>query len=164
MLNTKCLAMFYTIKGSSLLLAAAIMVTSCQSKLVPQNTSTTNTNQAAATKGLKDYYSKYFPIGVAVNMRSLTGEDSALLTREFNSITPENDLKIGPVHPTEDQYNFSNADAIVAFAGRNNLRVRGHNLVWHFASQTPKWIFLDKEGKQASKELVLQRLKDHILQ
>lgn len=114
-----------------------------------------------STKGLKDYYKNYFPVGVAVNVRSLRGEDSALLLQEFNSVTPENDLKIGPVHPTETQYNFGNGDAIVAFAQRHNLRIRGHNLVWHYASQTPKWIF-DDYGKQASKELVLQRLKDHI--
>lgn len=116
---------------------------------------------ADSTKGLKDYYKDYFPVGVAVNMRSMYGQDSALLLREFNSITPENDLKIGPVHPTEKEYNFRNGDALVAFAQRHNLRVRGHNLVWHYASQTPRWIFEDG-GKQASKELVLQRLKDHI--
>ena len=112
-------------------------------------------------KGLKDYYSKYFAIGVAANMRTVVGEDSALLVREFNSITPENDLKVGPVHPAEKFYNWKNGDAIIAFAQRNNLKIRGHNLVWHYAPQTPNWIFLDN-GKQASKELVLQRLKDHI--
>jgi endo-1,4-beta-xylanase len=112
-------------------------------------------------KGLKDYYSNYFDIGVAVNMGSISTEDSILVLKEFNSITPENDLKIGPIHPKEDQYNWKNADAIVDFAQRNKLKVRGHNLVWHYASQTPKWIFEDN-GKQASKELVLQRLKDHI--
>lgn len=118
-------------------------------------------SESSSSKGLKDYYENYFPIGVAVNMRSLTGEDSALLVKEFNSITPENALKIGPVHPREDQYNWNAADAMIAFGQRNNLKIRGHNLVWHYASQTPKWIFLDN-GKQASKELVLQRLKDHI--
>ena len=112
-------------------------------------------------KGLKDYYSNYFDIGVAVNMSSIRTEDSVLVLKEFNSITPENDLKIGPVHPKEEQYNWKNADAIIDFAQRHDLKVRGHNLVWHYASQTPKWIFEDN-GKQASKELVLQRLKDHI--
>lgn len=132
----------------------ALMFSSCSQ---PKNITAQNPH-----KGLKDYYQKYFPIGVAVNMRSLSGADSALLVKEFNSITPENDLKIGPVHPAENQYNWKNADAIIAFAQRNNLRVRGHNLVWHYDSQTPKWIFQDKDGKQASKDLVLQRLKDHI--
>lgn len=135
-------------------LALAISACSQTNKMQTQN----------RNKGLKDYYGKYFPIGVAVNMESLSGEDSALLVREFNSITPENDLKMGPVHPAEGQYNWRNGDAIVAFAKRNNLRVRGHNLVWHYESQTPKWIFKDKDGNPASKELVLQRLKDHIFE
>lgn len=152
--------MYNDIKFSALLFAVALFA--CfQSKSVAQNSVSAN-NQTEGKKGLKDYYSNYFPIGVAVNMRSLSGEDSALIVREFTSITPENDMKIGPIHPAENQYNWKNADAIVAFAQRNNLKVRGHNLVWHYESQTPKWIFKDKDGNQASKELVLQRLKDHI--
>jgi endo-1,4-beta-xylanase len=156
--------MFQKIKSAGFLLTTALIITCCQNKVVSQNPVSTKAlnSQIQATKGLKDYFSQYFPIGVAVNIRSLKGEDSALIVKEFNSITPENDMKIGPIHPAENQYNFANADAIVAFAQRNNLKVRGHNLVWHFESQTPKWIFKDKDGNQASKELVLQRLKDHI--
>ena len=134
---------------------------SITSILVLMHCSSSTHSTTAGSKVLKDYYKKYFRVGVAVNMLSLVGQDSALLVKEFNSITPENDLKIGPVHPAENQYNWRNGDAIVAFAQRNNLKVRGHNLVWHYASQTPKWIFQDN-GKQASKELVLQRLRDHI--
>ena len=138
---------------------ALLLLFSCNESKQVQSTSKLETIDSS--KGLKDYYKDYFAVGVAVNMRSLFGEDSALLLREFNSMTPENDLKIGPVHPTEGEYNFRNSDTIIAFAQRHNMRIRGHNLVWHFASQTPKWIFEDK-GKEASKELVLQRLKDHI--
>lgn len=137
-------------------LFAGSLLLGCNSS--KQSSSSSNTK---ADKGLKDYYSKYFPIGVAVNMQTITSADSVLLLNEFSSITPENDLKMGPLHPKEDQYNWKNADAIVAFAQRHHLKIRGHNLVWHYASQTPKWIFEDN-GKQASKELVLQRLKDHI--
>jgi endo-1,4-beta-xylanase len=138
--------------------AAALF--SCTESKQLQSTSSNN-SAIDSTKGLKDYYKDYFPVGVAVNMRSLVGDDSVLLLKNFNSITPENDLKIGPVHPRESEYNWRNADATVAFAQRNGLKVRGHNLVWHYASQTPRWIFEDA-GKTASKELVLQRLKDHI--
>jgi endo-1,4-beta-xylanase len=145
--------------ASTLALSSIVLFNRCSSKLQSEGSKQSNTS---SEKGLKDYYKNYFPIGVAVNMSSLRGADSALILREFNSITPENDMKIGLIHPSENQYNWRNADAIVAFAQRHNLRVRGHNLVWHYESQTPKWIFKDKDGKQASKELVLQRLKDHI--
>ena len=112
------------------------------------------------TKGLKEYYKNYFPIGVAVNLHSLNGPDSALIVREFNSITPENVMKMGPIHPGENNYYWQDADAIVAFAIKNNMRIRGHNLLWH--RQAPQWFLLDKEGKLVSKEVLLNRLKKHI--
>lgn len=110
--------------------------------------------------GLKDYYASYFPMGVAVSPMSLKGEDSALILREFNSITPENAMKMGPIHPEENRYNWKDADAIVDFAQRHNLKVRGHNLCWH--EQTPGWMFKDQAGNKVSKEVLLKRLEDHI--
>jgi endo-1,4-beta-xylanase len=51
-------------------------------------------------KGLKDYYKNYFPIGVAVSARSLKDpEEKKLILQQFNSLTPENDMKMGPIHP-----------------------------------------------------------------
>ncbi|RYY06040.1 MAG: 1,4-beta-xylanase, partial [Sphingobacteriaceae bacterium] len=111
-------------------------------------------------KGLKDYYKKYFPIGVAVNMAALRGADSALIIREFNSITPENDMKMGPIHPQENVYNWKNADAMVNFAVQHHIKIRGHNLLWH--NQAPAWMFKDSSGKEVSKEVLLKRLRDHI--
>src|SRR5580698_5836354 len=67
-------------------------------------------------KGLADYYHDYFPIGVAVSIRNITGPDTALILREFNSLTPENAMKMGPIHPEENRYNWKDADAIVHFA------------------------------------------------
>jgi len=110
--------------------------------------------------GLKDYYRSYFPIGVAVSPRSILGQDSALIIREFNSLTPENAMKMGPIHPEEGHYNWKDADAIVNFAQVHGMRVRGHNLCWH--EQTPAWLFTDKDGRQVTKEVLLQRLKEHI--
>lgn len=115
---------------------------------------------SSSQKGLKDYFKNYFFIGAAVAPRSLKGEDSALLVTEFNSITPENAMKMGPIHPEENRYNFKEADSIVAFAQKHHLKIRGHNLCWH--EQTPPWLFTDKDGKQVSKEVLLKRLKDHI--
>ncbi|WP_413668333.1 endo-1,4-beta-xylanase [Mucilaginibacter sp. Mucisp86] len=111
-------------------------------------------------KGLKDYYRKYFPIGVAVNMAALSGHEAELVAKEFNSVTPENDMKMGPIHPRENEYNWKNADAIVAFALQHHMKIRGHNLLWH--AQAPVWMFKDSTGKQVSKEVLLKRLKDHI--
>ena len=64
------------------------------------------------------------------------------------------------MHPAEKVYNWEEADAIVAFAQKHGLRVRGHNLLWH--EQAPGWLFKDAEGKLVSKAVLLQRLKEHI--
>jgi endo-1,4-beta-xylanase len=111
-------------------------------------------------KGLKTYYQSYFPIGVAVSPRALQGPEAQLIITQFNSVTPENAMKMGPIHPRENEYNFSGADSIVAFAIRNKMKIRGHTLCWH--NQTPSWIFTDNKGDTVSKSVLLQRLKDHI--
>jgi endo-1,4-beta-xylanase len=116
--------------------------------------------KAQSAKGLKDYYRKYFPIGVAVSVNTLNGDQGKLLLSQFNSITPENAMKMGPIHPEENRYNWHDADSIVNFAQKQGLKVRGHNLCWH--EQTPNWLFKDAEGKPVSKEVLLKRLKDHI--
>jgi endo-1,4-beta-xylanase len=110
-------------------------------------------------KGLKDYYKDYFPIGVAVSPQSLRGADSALIVREFNSLTAENAMKMGPIHPEENRYNWQVADAVVHFAQAHHMKVRGHTLCWH--QQTPAWLFKDN-GQTVTKEVLLARLKDHI--
>jgi len=111
-------------------------------------------------KGLKDYYEKYFPIGVAVGPNNLKTDEAALILQQFNSLTPENAMKMGPIHPEENRYYWKDADSIVAFAQQHGLKVRGHNLCWH--NQTPRWLFVDSTGKTVSKEVLLQRLKEHI--
>ena len=110
--------------------------------------------------GLKGHYKDYFPIGVAVSPRTLSGDEKELILREFNSITPENAMKMGPIHPREDYYHWKDADSIVNFASMHGLKVRGHNLCWH--EQTPDWMFKDDQGNLVSKQVLLNRLKDHI--
>lgn len=111
-------------------------------------------------KGLKDHYAAFFPIGVAVTPWALKTDEAALILREFNSLTAENAMKMGPVHPKENEYFWAHADSIAAFAVRNKLKLRGHTLCWH--TQSPKWFFVDAKGDTVSKEVLLQRLKEHI--
>lgn len=113
------------------------------------------------TKGLKDYYAAYFPIGVAVSPGLLKDQrQSELVLKEFNSLTPENAMKMGSLHPEENRYDWRQADAIVDYATAHHMRVRGHNLCWH--EQVPKWMFVDSNGNTVGKELLLKRLKEHI--
>ncbi len=111
-------------------------------------------------QGLKNVYRDYFPIGVAVSPRALKTDEAPLILKQFNSLTPENAMKMGPIHPRENEYFWEDADSIIAFAERNRMRVRGHTLCWH--NQTSNWMFVDAAGNQVSKDVLLQRLHDHI--
>ncbi|MBC7948070.1 MAG: endo-1,4-beta-xylanase [Chitinophagaceae bacterium] len=111
-------------------------------------------------RGLKEYYKDYFLIGVAVSPQSLKTDEAALILQQFSSMTAENAMKMGPIHPGENLYNWEGADSIAAFARRHGLKLRGHTLCWH--NQTAAWMFKDKEGNAVTKEVLLQRLKDHI--
>lgn len=110
--------------------------------------------------GLKDYYRDYFTVGVSVGPRNFLGPDSTLIIREFAGITAENIMKMGPIHPAADQYNWQFADQMLDFAERHHLMVRGHTLCWH--NQVGDWMFEDEQGETVSKEVLLQRLKEHI--
>jgi endo-1,4-beta-xylanase len=113
-----------------------------------------------AQKSLKEVYKDYFPVGVAVAPRNLSGPEAELIKEQFNSITPENAMKMGPIHPEENRYNWQDTDAIVEFGQKSGIKVRGHTLCWH--SQAPRWFFTDSEGKDVSREVLLARLKQHI--
>jgi Beta-1,4-xylanase len=118
-------------------------------------------NAQHADKGLKDYYKNYFPVGVAITPRHLQDSaTSSFILRHFNSLTAENVMKMEPIHPEEDRYNWGGADAIVDFAMKNGLKVRGHTLCWY--NQAPKWMFYDAAGKLVGKDTLLNRLRKHI--
>lgn len=139
-------------------LIVAIYTFACTSTN-PSQTENAN-NSVDSTKGLKDYYVSCFPIGVAVSPKALKTDEAQLVLQHFNSITAENAMKMGPIHPKENEYYWRDADSIVAFAQRNNLKMRGHTLLWH--NQTPSWLFVDNSSNAVSREVLLERLKDHI--
>jgi endo-1,4-beta-xylanase len=116
---------------------------------------------AQDNQGLKDFYQPYFTMGVAVTPRSVEpGAEADLIKKHFGSLTAENVMKPQPIHPSENEYNWKPADQLVEFAKTNGLKMRGHTLCWH--NQTPEWFFKDKKGNTASRDVVLQRLRDHI--
>jgi len=112
---------------------------------------------------LKDAYKGCFMVGAALNPMQVSGQDKAddaIIKTQFNTITAENVLKWERIHPQPDTYNFAPADEYVEFGQQNHMFIIGHTLVWH--SQTPKWVFEDEKGNPASRELLLQRMHDHI--
>jgi endo-1,4-beta-xylanase len=112
---------------------------------------------------LKDAYKKYFLIGAALNSAQFTEADKRgadIVKKQFNTITPENVLKWGQVHPELNRYNFDASDKYVEFGTKNKMFIIGHCLIWH--NQTPDWIFRDDKGNAVTREVLLQRMRDHI--
>ena len=117
--------------------------------------------QPEMPSGMKDSYKDYFTIGVAVNQRNVSNPDQiALIKKEFNSITAENDMKPGEIHPKEGVWNWERADKIANFCRENGIKLRGHCLCWH--SQFADWMFTDSKGKPVKKEVFYERLREHI--
>jgi endo-1,4-beta-xylanase len=81
---------------------------------------------------------------------------ASTLAREFNMLEPEDALKWEVVHPQRREFDFSQADQVLEFATKHNMKVRGHTLVWH--RQNPKWL---AEGHYTSAELA-RILEEHI--
>jgi endo-1,4-beta-xylanase len=145
------------LKKIAFLFLSVTVLIGCKSK--PENDANLSESNKSE-KGLKDYYADYFIMGVAVAPNSIKGESAELIKKEFNSITPENVMKMGPIHPEKNRFYWKDADAIAEFAKANDLKMRGHALVWH--QQTGGWIFNDETGGKVSKEELLQRMKNHI--
>ena len=116
---------------------------------------------AVNAQGLKDAYKEYFTIGVAVNQRNVTNpEQQALIAREFNSVTAENDMKPQPTEPRQGQFDFTRADRIANFCRQHGIKMRGHCLMWH--SQIGEWIYKDEQGNLLPKEEFFKRMREHI--
>lgn len=121
----------------------------------PGATTVTPLRKIAEDRGLR------FGVGTAVgSLFNSTDAASAqymtVLAREFNVLTPENEMKFNALQPARGTFRYNRADSMVAFAKANNMKVRGHALAWH--SQLPSWI---SSGTFSAAEATVL-LNDHI--
>ncbi|GAA3458680.1 endo-1,4-beta-xylanase [Saccharothrix longispora] len=79
---------------------------------------------------------------------------TAVLGSEFNQITVGNTQKWMYTEPNRGQFDYTQADKIVAFAQAHDQIVRGHTLVWH--NQLPGWIDTVPAGE------LLGVMRDHV--
>jgi endo-1,4-beta-xylanase len=120
-------------------------------------------SSVSAQGTLKDAFEKYFLVGAALNRAQFSVTDKRgadIVKQQFNTISPENVLKWESVHPELNRYDFAGPDRYVEFGRANKMFIVGHTLVWH--NQTPKWVFEDEKGDPVSREVLLNRLRDHI--
>lgn len=113
--------------------------------------------------GMREAFADKFLIGAAINERQIYSKDEKLHTlikKEFSSLVAENCMKMESLQLEEGRFNFTTADKLVELAESNGQTLIGHCLVWH--SQAPKWFFHDKDGKEVSRDVLIERLKNHI--
>ncbi|MBP2708705.1 endo-1,4-beta-xylanase, partial [Microbispora sp. RL4-1S] len=101
-------------------------------------TGTTPAGAAATTLGAAAAQSgRYYGAAIAAGHLN----DSTYVAtwdREFNAVTPENEMKWGPIEPSRNNFSWGSADQIVNHAISKGMKIRGHTLVWH--AQLPNWI------------------------
>jgi endo-1,4-beta-xylanase len=77
-------------------------------------------------------------IGVALSTQHLSESAYTTAAKEFNYVTPENEMKWSSLEATRGNFTFAGGDQIVSFASSNGMKVKGHALVWH--NQLPSWV------------------------
>ena len=94
------------------------------------NTSTSSLKGTATT----------FSVGMITRASYINGggKHVEILKQEFNNLTSEYEMKMNVMYPSDGNYDFTAADAIVNFAQANNMDVHGHALIWH--NSTPDWV------------------------
>ncbi len=119
--------------------------------------------QAPPPLALKDLAPKTMLVGAAIDRPQAAGQDPAavaIVERQFDQVSPENDLKWERIHPEPDRYDFAPADRYVEFGRSRGMFVVGHVLLWH--QQTPAWVKAGVDGKPLDRETALARLKAHV--
>ncbi|MBB5897899.1 endo-1,4-beta-xylanase [Kutzneria kofuensis] len=92
---------------------------------------------ASPLRSLAEAKGKYIGTELTGNM-VYNSTVTSLAAGQFDMVTPGNEMKWDTTEPSNGSYNFGPGDTIVSFAQSHNMRVRGHNLVWH--SQLPGWV------------------------
>ncbi len=100
----------------------------------------------ASAPAMKTAFAANFLVGAAIPPGFTTGREASVLIKHMSSLTAENAMKPDTIQPSivgtpteAAALNFAPADTIVAFAQANNIKVRGHTLLWHVTA--PQWFF-----------------------
>ncbi len=80
----------------------------------------------------------------------------AVLAEQYSLMVATSAMKFGRLSPKPGVYNFDDADSLLAFATEHQIRMRGHNFIWH--EQLPPWF-----AGTVTRDNARKILTDHIL-
>ena len=155
--------MLSSIKKISLVTLLISITVSCKKSTCKQS------QLQVESQSLKKTFQNNFFIGAAINEVQIDEQDpmaNALLKKEFNSITTENNLKWMYIEPSPNEFNFDKSDKYVNLGEKNNMHIVGHTLVWH--SQIAEYMNEIKDSTTMAKAMeshiktVVNRYKDRI--
>ena len=116
--------------------------------------------QGDTIPSLREAYGGKPLIGAAMTAAMLRdARTNTFLAHQFDVVVAEYEMKPEAIAPSEGRYDFGAADAIVDWASRRGLKVRGHCLVW--AQREVSWM-LTKDGKPVPREVLVARLRTYI--
>lgn len=120
-------------------------------------------NTSAQTKASLSYYADLnnIKIGAAVGSAFYSNYNTGstydtIVKNNFNILVAENEMKFDAMEPTQNTFNWTNADKLIMYAYNNDKQVRGHNLCWH--SQLPSWV----SSGVFTRATLMAALKNHI--
>jgi endo-1,4-beta-xylanase len=107
----------------------------------------------SATPPLKELArAKGISYGSCISAAQIAAQDdfTALVLRECECIVPENEMKWWSISHRPGEEDFLVPDRMMDFAGRFQLAVRGHNLLWYFC--VPDWFKMlpDRKSTEAA--------------
>jgi endo-1,4-beta-xylanase len=85
----------------------------------------------------------------------------ALVARECSLIVAENEMKWQALQPTPGPNHFGPADDMLAWATKNGIAMRGHNLFWQDKKWLPAWVARQDFGAQPAKA-VEALMREHV--
>lgn len=96
--------------------------------------------------------------GSAVHVDKLAtdSEYARLLGEQCDILVPHIELKWVALRPARDRFYFAPGDALLAFADRNHIKVRGHTLCWH--ESVPGWI-KQPEAAKDTRQLFIEHIQ-----
>ena len=65
---------------------------------------------------------------------------AALLERDCQLLVPENEMKWEYQSSAEGVYDWTRADAMLAYAESKGMEMRGHTLLWYIQERLPAWL------------------------